>query len=310
VLGPSEIPLKNVEVRVKMLKELGVQNEYDPVITADIEGPNARARRIDDQLSRETPALSNVKPAVRLTTAILAFSFGGLRRGDAADTETLPPGVTEAELLAACVGPDLDNITATAVLSELRNACLYLHYDGVHYCFKKEPNDLSALRTAIVRGVGAGLFAWYSGPFPLLGTDGKLQVNRERVTLGAALSEDEIDFDSGYLIVPAALPEAQQPPSIPGLIDEPPIIAEPSRAGSVSQNQPAAGQRRTAFSMKFSATRHQIFKAFEAIANLADGSDQGELTIQIEATKAAGYDPTWLRNAVEEPLDEADVERK
>jgi uncharacterized protein len=559
VLGPSEIPLKNVEVRVKMLKELGVQNEYDPVITADIEGPNARARRIDDQLSRETPALSNVKPAVRLATAILAFSFGGLRRGDAADTETLPPGVTEAELLAACVGPDLDNITATAVLSELRNACLYLHYDGVHYCFKKEPNvtkliedaeqqvarspdaikvrvremlekrlaghraavvwpvksqdlpdeepqflvgymplefaeqskgeqekwakdilykfgerprkyrngvglaipdkkqieslrravryllaiekvdenkrqhrltqdqleqlkerrrseeasaessfrriydsvwlpriengelnlepvevggrplqatavherimelltssgtpkvhgsvtpqkivdrvklgeqmgegegprmcvrageamdaffsfvspprlnHLSALRTAIVRGVGAGLFAWYSGPLPLLGTDGKLQVNRERVTLGAALSEDEIDFDSGYLIVPAALPEAQQPSSIPGVIDEPPIIAEPSIAGSVSQNQPAAGQRRTAFSMKFSATRHQIFKVFEAIANLADGSDQGELTIQIDATNTAGYDPTWLRNAVEEPLDEADVERK
>jgi hypothetical protein len=34
------------------------------------------------------------------------------------------------------------------------------------------------------------------------------------------------------------------------------------------------------------------------------------LTIQIDATNAAGYDPTWLRNAVEEPLDEADVERK
>jgi hypothetical protein len=171
-------------------------------------------------------------------------------------------------------------------------------------------NHLSALRTAIVCGVGAGLFAWYSGPPPLLGTDGKLQVNRERVTLGTAPSEDEIDFDSGYLIVPAALPEAQRPPSIPGVINEPPIIAEPSGAGSLSQNQPAAGQRRTAFSMKFSATRHQIFKAFEALANLADGSDQGELTIQIEATKAAGYDPTWLRNAVEEPLDEADVERK
>jgi len=28
LLGPAEIPLKNVEVRVKMLKELGVQNDY------------------------------------------------------------------------------------------------------------------------------------------------------------------------------------------------------------------------------------------------------------------------------------------
>jgi uncharacterized protein len=559
LLGPSEIPLRNVDVRVKMLKELGVQNDYDPVITADIEGPNARAWRIDEQLSRETPALTNVKPAARLATAILAFSFGGLRRGGAADSETLPSGVTEAELLASCVGPDLDNITATAVLSALRNACLYLHYDGVHYCFKKEPNvtkliedaeqqmarspettkvrlremlekrlaghraavvwpvksqdlpdeepqflvgymplefaeqskgeqekwakeilskfgeqprkyrngvglaipdkkqieslrravryllaiekvdenkrqhrltqdqleqlrerrrseeasaessfrriydsvwlprinngelglemveiggrplqataihermmelltsagtpkvhgsvtprkimdrvklgeqiaegegprlcmrasevrdaffsfispprlnNLSALRTAIVRGVGDGLFAWYSGPLPLLGTDGKFQLNRERITLGAALSEDEIDFDSGCLLVPSALPEHQRPASIPDIINGPQITTEPSGAGSPSQNQPADVPTKKAFSIKFSATRHQIFKAFEAIANLADGSDEGKLTIQIDAINTTGYEPTWLRNAVEEPLDEADVERK
>ncbi|WP_028326104.1 hypothetical protein [Desulfatirhabdium butyrativorans] len=30
------------------------------------------------------------------------------------------------ELLATCLGPDLDNIKATAVLSELRKICLYL----------------------------------------------------------------------------------------------------------------------------------------------------------------------------------------
>jgi hypothetical protein len=559
VLGPSEIPLKNVEVRVKMLKELGAQNDYDPVITADIEGPNARARRIDEQLSREAPALSNVKPATRLATAILAFSFGGLRRGGAADSETLPPGVTEAELLASCVGPDLDNITATAVLSELRNACLYLHYDGVHYCFKKEPNvtkliedaeqqvarspdaikarvremlekrlaghhaavvwpvksqdlpdeepqflvgymplefaeqskgeqekwakdvlykfgerprkyrngvglaipdkrqieslrravryllamekveenkrqhrltqdqleqlrerrrseeasaessfrriydsvwlpridngdlslervevggrplqatavherimelltsagtpkvhgsviprkivdrvklgeqsgegeglrmcirasevrdaffsfispprlnHLSALRTAIVRGVGDGLYAWYSGPPPLLGTDGKFQVNRERITVGTALSEDEIDFDSGYLLVPSALPQAQQPPPTPDVVNEPPTTSGQPGAGTLSHYPPATGDKKTAISIKFRATRHQIFKAFEAIANLADESDDERLTIQIDATNTTGYDSAWLRNAVEEPLDEADIDRE
>ena len=553
VLGPSEIPLKNLDVRVKMLKELGAQNDYDPVITADIEGPNARAKRIDEQLSRETPALINVRPAARLATAILAFSFGGLRRGGSTDSETLPPGVTEAELLASCVGPDLDNITATAVLSELRKVCLYLHYDGIHYCFKKEPNvtkliedaeqqiarspdavkarvremlekrlaghqaavvwpvrsqdlpdeepqflvgymplefaeqskgeqeklardvlykygerprkyrngvglaipdkkqiesirravryllaiekvdenrrqhrltqdqleqlrerrrseeasaessfrriydsvwlpriengeislervevggrplqatavherimelltsagtpkvhgsvtprkivdrvklgepiaegeglrmcirasevrdaffsfispprltHLSALRTAIARGVSDGLFAWYSGPPPLLGNDGRFQVSRERITVGAPLTEEEIDFDSGFLLFPTALPEVRQPPPPPGEPTQPP----PSDGGT-SPQQPTGGKR-TAFSIKFGATRNQIFKVFEAIANLADRSDEGKLTIQIDATNAAGYDPTWLRNAVEEPLDEADVERK
>lgn len=140
LLGPGDVPVKDVDVRVKMLKELGVQNDYDPVITADIDGPNARAKRIDDRMARETPALASVKPATRIATAILLYSFGGLKREGSGSDETLPPGVTENELLAACVGPDLDNITATAVLSELRNTCLYLHYDGVRYCFKKDPN--------------------------------------------------------------------------------------------------------------------------------------------------------------------------
>ncbi len=80
LLGPGDIPLKDVDVRVKMLKELGAQNDYDPVITADIDGPNARARRIDERLARETPALASVKPASRIATAILLHSFGGLRR--------------------------------------------------------------------------------------------------------------------------------------------------------------------------------------------------------------------------------------
>ncbi len=56
--------------------------------------------------------------------------------------------MTENELLTACVGPDLDNITATAVLSELRTACLYLHYDGVRYCFKKDPNVTKLIEDA------------------------------------------------------------------------------------------------------------------------------------------------------------------
>jgi len=46
------------------------------------------------------------------------------------------------------VGRDLDNITATAVLSELRNACLYLHYDGIRYCFKKDPNVTKLIEDA------------------------------------------------------------------------------------------------------------------------------------------------------------------
>ena len=577
LFGPGDVPLKDVDVRVKMLKELGVQNDYDPVITADIDGPNARARRIDDRMARETPALASVKPATSIATAILLYSFGGLRREGSGNDETLPPGVTENELLAACVGPDLDNITATAVLSELRNTCLYLHYDGVRYCFKKDPNvtkliedaeqtvaredsqarghgpvrsqikemlderlsghhtaivwpaksqdipdeeprflvaylplefaadgkseqerqakeyltkygdrprrfrnglglaipekkqiealrravryllaidrveakkqqlrltkdqldqlwerkrteqaaaescfrelytavwlprvqdgeleiekverggrplqatgvherimelltsvgtprihgsvtprkiaervrlgesivegeppimgikasdvlesffrdiappqleSASVLRKGIARGVAEGVFGYVGAVHkpPVLGPDGKYQVNRDKVILGRSIADDEIDFDSGFLMMPHAIPEAPaaQPegtfPIDSGAVPQPSVQEGPAGigvgAGTESQTtgtDVSGRKKRVAFA--FEATREQVFKAFPAIANLADKSDGARVRIRVEGSSAAGFDPSWLRNAVNEPLDEADIER-
>ncbi len=570
LLGPGDVPLKDVDVRVKMLKELGAQNDYDPVITADIEGPNARAKRIDERLARETPQLASVKPATRIATAILLYSFGGLRREGSREAEPLPPGVTESELLAACVGPDLDNITATAVLSELRNACLYLHYDGVRYCFKKDPNvtkliedaeqtvsreeaqakgrgpvrdkikemldarlaghhtavvwpersldipdgeprflvaylplefageskteqerqakeylskygdrprryrnglglaipdkkqiealrravryllaiervdakkqqlrltkdqleqlkerkrteeaaaescfrDLysavwlprmedgeidierverggrplqatgvhervmelltsvgtprvhgtvtprrvaervklgepvaegeppmlgikasevlesffrdiapprlessAVLRKAIARGVAEGAFAYTSGSQPALGPDGKFQVVRDKVVIGRTLAEDEVDFESGFLMVPAAVPDPVASlgtlPRVPGVsVPEAGTPTQPTAPGGAptpSPGAPIAG-RQSRVRLAFKATRAQLFKAFLAIANLADKSDGGQVKVTVEGMSTEGFDPSWLRNAVEEPLDEADIE--
>jgi uncharacterized protein len=571
LLGPADVPLGDAKVRIKLLKELGAQNDYDPVITADIEGPVARAKRIDERLASDTPALANVKPAARLATAILLYSFGGLRRDGEASTETLPAGVTESELLSVCIGPDLDNITATAVLSELRNSCLYLHYDGVRYAFKKDPNvtkliedaeeeiareetsakgsgpvrervremlderlaghhtahiwptksqdiphedprflvgymplefagektaeqdriakellskygdkprrfrngiglaipdkkqveplrravryllaikrvedkkqqyrltkdqfeqlkerkrteegaaesslrDLygavwlpriesselglekiekggkplqatgihervmelltsqgspkvhatvtprkivdrlklgeavaegepprlgikvndivdaffevlepprldsaAALRKAIVRGVSEGAFAYTSGSVPTLGTDNKYQISRDRVSISRQLFEDEVDLESGFLIMPAAIPEPPAPaPDQPGEAGE--SEAEPSYSPAptpppVGSPVPVAPtpipQVRREVEIVFSATRDQIFKAFPAIANLAEKSDGGKVTIRVQGASGNGFDPAWLRNAVEEPLDEADIE--
>jgi len=562
LLGPGDVPLHDPEVRIKLLKELGAQNEYDPVITADIEGPAARAKRIDERLARETPALAHVRPASRLATAIFLYSFGGLRREAGGQGETLPPGVTENELLSACVGPELDNITATAVLAELRNHCLYLHYDGVRYCFKKDPNvtkliedaeqtiareemaaggegpvreriremlngrlaghhsavvwpaksqdipdgeprfliaylplefalktraeqeqlaqeyltkygdrprryrngiglaipekrqiealrravryllaiervenmkhqlrlsreqldqlkerkrteeaaaeacfrelygavwllrvqegelevekverggrplratgiqerllelltsagtprlhgsvtprkvaervglgegeapvagiraaevvesffrDLmpprleseAAIHKAIARGVKEGVFGYVSGSAPALGSDGKFQVCRERVAFQKEIAEDEVDLESGFLIAPGAIPEAPGAgtavatgPSTGTGVPPVPLGPGPDVAPPPPQAPPTL---KTRIALAFEATREQIFKAFPAIANLADRSDGGKVKLRVEGTSAAGFDAAWLRNAVEEPLDEADI---
>ena len=140
VLGPGDVPMEDSEVRLAFFKEVGQQADFQPVLEHDLIGPNARARRIDQRRAKESPTLAKKQPASRLATAILMYSFGGLRREQAGRTETLPPGVSEPELLAAVVGPDLDSVTAQACLKELKEQCLYLHFDGVRYCFKKDPN--------------------------------------------------------------------------------------------------------------------------------------------------------------------------
>jgi hypothetical protein len=66
------------------------------------------------------------------------YSFGGLPREEKG--EPLPSGVSERELLEVCLSVEIDNLTAQSVLKRLRDECLYLHYDGVRYCFKTIPN--------------------------------------------------------------------------------------------------------------------------------------------------------------------------
>ena len=52
--------------------------------------------------------------------------------------------------------------------------------------------------------------------------------------------------------------------------------------------------------------RQQLYASFNAIGNLAEAA--GSIRMTVEAQKLDGFDFTWLRNAVLEPLDEADVE--
>jgi uncharacterized protein len=140
VLGPGEVPIHDPAVRLAFFKEVGQQSDFQAVLEHDLIGSNARARRIDERRAREVPAEAIKRPAMRVATAILMYSFGGLRRDGEKETEMLPPGITQADLLSVCVGPDMDSNTVIACLKELKDNCLYLHFDGVRYCFKKDPN--------------------------------------------------------------------------------------------------------------------------------------------------------------------------
>ncbi len=140
LLGPGDVPVRNSDVRLAFFKEVGQREDFLACLEHDFVGANARARRIDNRRAREVTAESGKQPAIRLATVILMHSFGGLRRGEIEQGDLLPPGIAESDLLGISIGPDLDSTTIQACLKELKEQCLYLHFDGVRYCFKKDPN--------------------------------------------------------------------------------------------------------------------------------------------------------------------------
>lgn len=140
LLGPGDVPMDDSGVRQAFFKEVGQREDFQACIEHDFVGANSRTRKIDNRLEREVPSGTINLPATRLATTILMHSFGGLRRPDTSENEPLPPGISETELLKSCISPDLDSTTAKACLKELRENCLYLHFDGTLYCFKKDPN--------------------------------------------------------------------------------------------------------------------------------------------------------------------------
>ena len=140
LLGPGDVPIQDNDVRLAFFKEVGQREDFQACLEHDFVGANARARRIDNRRAREVTAEAGKQPATRLATAMLMYSFGGLRRSGSDGSDLLPPGIGERDLLGNCIGPDLDSTTVQACLKELKEQCLYLHFDGVRYCFKKDPN--------------------------------------------------------------------------------------------------------------------------------------------------------------------------
>jgi len=54
----------------------------------------------------------------------------------------------------------------------------------------------------------------------------------------------------------------------------------------------------------------QAFQAFRVLQALSDKCSKMKLNIEVDAEAKDEFDPVWLRNAIEEPLDEADIKKE
>lgn len=182
------------------------------------------------------------------------------------------------------------------------------------YSFLGFPRLISSgvVKKAIAKGIQDGFFAYYSGTTPVLGGDGKYQVPLARVRANAAVSEDEIDLESGFLIMPQAVPVTTPAPGSTGVdpapggapVGEPPLVLTPPSGPNDVPGSSSSGAQRSV-EISFSADRSQLFSAWNAIANLADLA--GKVSVTVRADSAEGFDKGKLRNGVLEPLRESDL---
>jgi hypothetical protein len=175
------------------------------------------------------------------------------------------------------------------------------------------------VRKAVARGIQEGHFGYASGPKPGFSAEGKFEVAPNKVRFQVTVAEDEIDLDSGFLMLPQAIPQPEAPVG-PGTAAVQPGGADDVATGAVGAGTVTPGgggtpsgttigqakpQPDTMVELAFSADRNGLFTAWNAIANLADLAGKVELTIR--AQSKTGFDKAKLQNGVMEPLREADL---
>jgi len=96
-------------------------------------------------------------------------------------------------------------------------------------------------------------------------------------------------------------------PTTAGTVEVPVEPQAPAAADfGVWMEEPKPGVYR----LRLKADKAQTFIVFRVLQNLSDKAKRLTVTFDIEAEAEEAFDPIWLRNAVEEPLDEADVVRE
>lgn len=150
------------------------------------------------------------------------------------------------------------------------------------------------------------LFGFYGQGEIQVGNDGKYQVARDRVSFGVSLRTDEIDLETGFLIHPDGIPSAGSAPSpdegMGSNVGTGHVFGTPE-SGEAGITNPQMTELSVSYTLQLN--RDQLFKAYDALANLAD--IVGNLDVRVNGKAVKKIDRSQLRNAVEEPLEELGV---
>jgi hypothetical protein len=163
------------------------------------------------------------------------------------------------------------------------------------------------VQKAVARGVQQGVFGYFAGTVPVLDGAGKYQVARSKVRFDVSVADDEVDLESGFIMLPQAIPAEAVPQPGPSPSPMPPGPVPPGPTpppGPGPQPTPPAATDKVV-QLSFTANRDQIYNAWNAIANLADLAGKVEVSLRAESEK--GFDKSKLNNGVLEPLREIEL---
>lgn len=127
---------------------------------------------------------------------------------------------------------------------------------------------------------------------------------KELVRFGGPTREDEVDLGPGcFIATPRLAVLLRGEPDI-AVVEQPQgHETEPESEVVVAPSDGA-----TKYRVSFRAGAEQLFRVFPALQNLADKASKFVARIEVEAEGETPFDRGWLRNAVEEQLDEAGVD--
>jgi hypothetical protein len=84
------------------------------------------------------------------------------------------------------------------------------------------------------------VFGYVGRNAPTLGTDGKYQVSASKIRFETNVADDEVDLDSGFIMLPLAIPQPEPTPTTSGTQVSPTsgTVAEPQPAQAFQQPRP------------------------------------------------------------------------
>ncbi len=203
--------------------------------------------------------------------------------------------------------------------------------------------DTVGIKAAMIKGIEQGLF----GYVPTLNTGSNLLAveNPNLISFQRVIPTDELDL-SGYLLSPSLVerlkaipdPNDKLDPTKSGSDHEPTtntaddysiygstigstptVVAEAKKAveyktdnSSITRSVLAdiVDGKRSARSYKLNSVtnKSKIFELFQILQALSDKADDMTIQIEVRAHTQKEFDINWIRNAIEEPLDELDIQ--